>query len=49
MPPATLDLYTAMLTGLASQQISNDPGGDHWPRLVPDAVDRVLAATEAVQ
>jgi len=39
---ATLDLYTALLTGLASQQISNDPGGDRWRRLIDTAVDRIL-------
>ena len=39
-----LDLYTALLTGLASQQASNDPGGDRWARLVDDAVDMFLAA-----
>ncbi len=38
----TLDLYTALLTGLASQQISNDPGGDRWRRLVDTAVDRIV-------
>lgn len=44
---ATLDLYTALLTGLASQQISNDPGGDRWSRLVEDAVDRLLPPDDA--
>ena len=37
--PAALDLSTAMLTGLTSQQIANDPGGDRWGRLVDEAVD----------
>ncbi|HEX4977154.1 MAG TPA: TetR/AcrR family transcriptional regulator [Nocardioides sp.] len=40
--PAELDLWTAVLTGLATQQISNDPGGDRWSRLVDTAVDRLL-------
>ena len=40
---ATLDLWTAMLTGLADQQISNDPGGDRWLRLTDRAVDVLLA------
>jgi AcrR family transcriptional regulator len=40
--PAELDLWTAMLTGLASQQVSNDPGGDRWLRLVDLAVGRLL-------
>lgn len=39
-----IDLWTAVLTGLTSQQISNDPGGDRWARLVDDAVDMFLAA-----
>jgi AcrR family transcriptional regulator len=43
--PEQLDLWTAMLTGLATQQISNDPGGDRWRRLVGRAVD-VFVATE---
>ena len=40
--PAELDLWTAVLTGLASQQVSNDPGGDRWLRLVDVAVARLL-------
>ena len=42
--PVDVDLWTAVLTGLATQQISNDPGGDRWSRLVDTAVDRLLAA-----
>lgn len=41
--PAAVDLWTALLTGLANQQVSNDPGGDRWIRLVDDAVDMFLA------
>ncbi len=41
---ADLDLWTAVLTGLATQQTSNDPGGDRWLRLVDTAVDRLLPA-----
>lgn len=33
------DLWTAMITGLTDQQISNDPGGDRWGRLLPEVVD----------
>lgn len=44
---ATLDLWTAMMTGLTDQQISNDPGGDRWIQLVDRAVDLLLAATTA--
>lgn len=37
-----IDLWTAMLTGLTDQQISNDPGGDRWKRLIDRAVDATL-------
>ena len=39
-----VDLWTALLSGLATQQVSNDPGGDRWRRLVDPAVDMFLAA-----
>ncbi len=34
----SVDLLTAIGTGLTDQQISNDPGGDRWTRLVDDAM-----------
>lgn len=34
-----LDLWTAICSGLASQQLANDPGGTRWERLVDDAVE----------
>ena len=37
--PAHFDLWTALISGLASQQSANDPGGDRWLRLIDDAVD----------
>lgn len=37
-----LDLFTAIGTGLTDQQISNDPGGDRWARLIDDVVDMYL-------
>ena len=40
---AALDLWTALITGLVDQQLSNDPGGDRWTRLLPQAVDMFLA------
>ena len=40
---AALDLWTALFTGLATQQVSNDPGGHRWARLVDDAVDVFVA------
>jgi len=39
---SALDLWTAVLTGLTSQQISNDPGGDRWSGLVDESVDMFL-------
>ena len=36
---AAVDLFTAIGTGLADQQLSNDPGGDRWIRLIDDAVE----------
>jgi AcrR family transcriptional regulator len=43
---ADLDLITAVSTGLADQQISNDPGGDRWLRLADRAADMLAAALE---
>lgn len=46
--PRDLDLWTALMTGLVDQQISNDPGGDRWIGLIDDVVAMFLAhrATE---
>jgi AcrR family transcriptional regulator len=46
--PEQVDLWTAVFTGLASQQISNDPGGDRWHRLVDLAVDLLVDGRESV-
>lgn len=40
--PDAADLWTATITGFADQQLSNDPGGDRWERLLERAVDMVL-------
>jgi AcrR family transcriptional regulator len=40
--PRHVDMWTALLTGLVDQQISNDPGGDRWTRLVDDVVRMFL-------
>ena len=45
--PGQVDLWTAVLSGLATQQVSNDPGGDRWVRLVDPAVDLLLGCTTA--
>jgi AcrR family transcriptional regulator len=36
--PAHLDIWTALVSGLAAQQLSNDPGGSRWTALVGPAV-----------
>lgn len=41
--PRDLDLYTGLVSGLVDQQISNDPGGDRWYRLLDDALDMFFA------
>ena len=38
-----LDMFRALITGLVSLQIANDPGGDRWTRLQDDAFDMLLA------
>lgn len=35
---ADFDLWTAVVAGLASQQLANDPGGDRYIRLIDEAV-----------
>lgn len=41
--PKHLDLWTAVLTGLVDQQVSNEPGGDRWTGLVDEAVVMFLS------
>lgn len=38
-----LDMWTALLTGLIDQQVSNDPGGDRWTRLIEESTEMFLA------
>jgi AcrR family transcriptional regulator len=38
----SLDLWTALVSGMAHQQVANDPTGDRWDRLVEDVVDLML-------
>ncbi len=38
-----LDMWTALITGLVNQQVSNDPGGDRWYLLIEESVDMYLA------
>ena len=44
-----IDMYTGVLTGLVDQQISNDPGGDRWLRLIDDAMAMVLQYAESTR
>lgn len=43
--PEMLDLFTALTTGIADQQLSNDPGGDRWIRLIDDAAEMYFEHT----
>ena len=38
-----LDLLTAVASGLANQQLANDPGGDRWSRLTREAAEMFCA------
>jgi hypothetical protein len=37
-----IDLYVALVGGLADSQLANDPGGDRWSRLLDRAIDMYL-------
>jgi AcrR family transcriptional regulator len=39
---ADMDVFTALVSGLAHQQIANDPGGRRWVRLADQVVDMFL-------
>lgn len=41
--PRDLDLLSALTTGLASQQLANDPGGDRWRQLSHEAAQMFLS------
>ena len=38
-----LDLVTGVVSGLIDQQLSNDPGGDRWVKLLDPALDMLAA------
>jgi energy-coupling factor transporter ATP-binding protein EcfA2 len=44
-----LDMYTALITGIVDQQLSNDPGGDRWIRLVDEAMEMFLTYAEGTR
>ena len=39
---SALDMFRALITGLVSLQIANDPGGDRWTRLQDGALEMFL-------
>lgn len=41
--PDAMDLWTALIGGLTSQQLANDPGGTRWTRLFDRTADMFLA------
>jgi AcrR family transcriptional regulator len=43
---AELDVFTALISGLAHQQVANDPGGRRWVRVTNQAIDMFLADVE---
>jgi AcrR family transcriptional regulator len=47
--PRHIDLSTALVTGLVDQQVSNDPGGDRWIRLIDETIDMFLAHCQPAQ
>ena len=46
IPVGYFDLWTALISGLVWQQISNEPGGSRWARWVDDVVDMFVAHVE---
>jgi AcrR family transcriptional regulator len=40
--PGDVDVFSALVNGMAHQQVANDPGGDRWVRLTEQAVDMFL-------
>lgn len=41
--PQELDLLTALISGMAAQQLANDPVGDRWQRLSREAAEMFVA------
>lgn len=38
-----VDMWTALVTGLVDQQVSNDPGGIRWTQLIEESIDMFLS------
>jgi AcrR family transcriptional regulator len=47
--PSDVDIFSALVSGLAHQQVANDPGGDRWVRLAGRAVDMFLTDVDRRQ
>lgn len=47
--PEARDLWTALVAGMANQQIANDPGGDRWERLAGEAVEMYMDHVERME
>jgi AcrR family transcriptional regulator len=47
--PADFDMWTALVSGMAAQQIANDPDGDRWLRLIDEMVDMFVDHITAKQ
>jgi AcrR family transcriptional regulator len=43
----SMDLWTALISGLSNQQLANEPGGDRWIRLFDRAADMYFAAVDS--
>jgi hypothetical protein len=41
--PGDVDLFSAIVSGLAHQQVANDPGGDRWVLLARRVVELLVA------
>ena len=41
--PDALDLFTTLVAGVINQQLSNDPGGDRYSRLIDRVIDMYLS------
>ncbi len=45
-PAQVMDLWTALVSGLSNQQLTNEPGGERWIRLFDRTADMFFAAVD---
>ena len=43
------DMWTALVTGLVAQQVSNDPGGDRWTGLIEESIAMFVAHCQSTE